>query len=496
MNKKGFTLVELLAVILILGLLLTIATPNLMKTFNNKKQILYDDTVKEIERFAGVYLVDNPDLYTNISNQGYVNIPTDFLCEDKYLECPLNDPRDNSEINGYVKVTFENNKYVYKFYNEVYINENVLITLQLNGGVVTENQSGSYKEGSVIELYAPTKANATFNSWEVIKGNSTIAANKLTVGSKDSIIYAIYDTWSNLTINLDGGTVSANPSGIYKNGTIVDLEEPTKSGYIFTGWKLVEGDGILSGDSFTVGEKNAVLKATWLANKYTFNIVYQSSSGLSLGGYTTTYDYGTANTIVPIPLTGYITPESQDIVWDSGNLDTITFIYEPIEYTITYNLEGGSATNPESYTIETDTFTLNNPTRNLYTFLGWTGSNLSETSTSVTIEKGTIGNKAYTATWKKDDTSPPTCSLSVTTSGITATYSDTGGSGIEYYGWDSSYSGTKSTSKSLATGIFTYYVKDAAENYNTCSATVIATTVTKTCPHGRPSTSAEQKAKI
>ena len=90
--------------------------------------------------------------------------------------------------------------------------------------------------------------------------------------------------------------------------------------------------------------------------------------------------------------------------------------WEPIEYTITYNLNNGKllegVTNPEKYTIETSTFTLNNPVKTGYTFLGWTGTGLTEENSDgqivdkltdqVIIEKGSTGNRAYTANWKEN----------------------------------------------------------------------------------------------
>ncbi len=70
-------------------------------------------------------------------------------------------------------------------------------------------------------------------------------------------------------------------------------------------------------------------------------------------------------------------------------------------YTITYNLNGGTilSENPTSYDIETPDFTLNNPVKAGYTFVGWTESNSTSLDTIVTIAQGSTGNREYTAHW-------------------------------------------------------------------------------------------------
>ena len=52
MKKKGFTLVELLAVIAILAILVIIALPNVMGMFNNAKKSSFETEVKEILKGA------------------------------------------------------------------------------------------------------------------------------------------------------------------------------------------------------------------------------------------------------------------------------------------------------------------------------------------------------------------------------------------------------------------------------------------------------------
>ena len=84
--------------------------------------------------------------------------------------------------------------------------------------------------------------------------------------------------------------------------------------------------------------------------------------------------------------------------------------FAPIDYTISYSLAGGTLpsdqANPATYTIETETFTLVNPERQGYTFEGWTGTSLKEATMTVTIAKGTTGNRSYTATWKENAPEP------------------------------------------------------------------------------------------
>ena len=93
---------------------------------------------------------------------------------------------------------------------------------------------------------------------------------------------------------------------------------------------------------------------------------------------------------------------------------TLTAQWTVNQYTITYDLAGGTVEgNPDTYTIETVAFTLKNPTKSGYTFTGWSGTGLDgENNMTVTIPKGSTGNRSYTAHWR---------------------YNGGGGSGYSYY---------------------------------------------------------------
>ena len=132
-----------------------------------------------------------------------------------------------------------------------------------------------------------------------------------------------------------------------------------------------------------------------------------------------------------------------------------------VNYTIGYTLNGGSvSTNPTSYTIATNTITLNNPTKDGYTFKGWTGSNGNTPQTSVQIAKGSTGNKTYTANWTPitytitydlaggKGTNPATYTVETATFQLAAPQR----AGYTFLGWTGSNGNTPQTSVQIAKG--------------------------------------------
>ena len=128
---------------------------------------------------------------------------------------------------------------------------------------------------------------------------------------------------------------------------------------------------------------------------------------------TTLIDRETDAVFTVTPATGYelttFTVNGEDKTPTEGSYtvsnlladQTVVAGFTPITYTLTYDLAKGSVAtaNPATYTIETATFTLNNPTREGYTFAGWTGTGLDAAATTVTIPAGSTGDRSYTATW-------------------------------------------------------------------------------------------------
>ena len=115
-------------------------------------------------------------------------------------------------------------------------------------------------------------------------------------------------------------------------------------------------------------------------------------------GYQVTALTDNAAAVSPLPALG----EAQTRTNTSGEeFVTLNATFSAINYTLEYELAGGTvaSANPTSYTIESAAITLNNPTREGYTFAGWTGTGLDAATTAVTIAAGSTGNRSYTATW-------------------------------------------------------------------------------------------------
>ena len=88
---------------------------------------------------------------------------------------------------------------------------------------------------------------------------------------------------------------------------------------------------------------------------------------------------------------------------DNGEV-TLYAVWQPVPYAITYDFAGGSgASNPDSYSKESNGTNIGSAYRDGYEFIGWTGSNGSTPQLEVTIPAGSEGPKHYVANWKPKD---------------------------------------------------------------------------------------------
>lgn len=96
--------------------------------------------------------------------------------------------------------------------------------------------------------------------------------------------------------------------------------------------------------------------------------------------------------------------EEQTITINNNNENTSSICSATFSlaiYKIEYNLDGGilEGEYPTTYTMENSLITLKNPTKTGYDFIGWTTEGEQTPQMTVTIPKGSIGNKSYIANW-------------------------------------------------------------------------------------------------
>ncbi len=104
MNKKGYTLIELLAVIAILGILMGLAYVGVSSYLRSTTKAVIDDYEKNLKTAATNYLIKNSDMVPDVNQE--VVLDAQELKDKGFLE-EMMDPRNKNSscVSGsYVKV--------------------------------------------------------------------------------------------------------------------------------------------------------------------------------------------------------------------------------------------------------------------------------------------------------------------------------------------------------------------------------------------------------
>ena len=283
------------------------------------------------------------------------------------------------------------------------------VTLNTNGGTINSGNVTEYTYGVGATLPTAgdmTYTGHTFVGWydnENLTGSPVTAISNTETGNKEYWAKWEANTYT-VTLNTNGGTINSGNVTGYTYGvgaTLPTADDMTYTGHTFVGWydnENLTGDPVTAIGGTEMGNKEYWAK--WEINQYTITVKPENGKA----DITITQDYGT-------PITAPADPTREGYTfagWDKAipatmpaeNL-TITAHWSLDTYSITYNLDGGTASgNPDFYTVESSTITLNPPTRTGYTFIGWSGTDLSGSDNlTVTIPAGSIGNRSYIAHW-------------------------------------------------------------------------------------------------
>lgn len=99
-NKKAFTLVEILAVIIIIGVLSLLIVPVAIGIIEDSKNKAYDMQLKNIENAARGYIAEKSTAISELENTGGTyTITLGFLIEEGYIDEPITNPKTNLNFN-------------------------------------------------------------------------------------------------------------------------------------------------------------------------------------------------------------------------------------------------------------------------------------------------------------------------------------------------------------------------------------------------------------
>ena len=222
-------------------------------------------------------------------------------------------------------------------------------------------------------------------------------------------------TMYSISYELNGG--SATGAVVQYDGTKdVTLPTPTKEGYNFLGWYEsadFSGSKVEKIAAGSKGDKTFYAKWEEVAEE-AYTISYELNGG-KISGQATSYTGAEDVALVAPTFAGYEFAgwyESADFSGSkvekiaAGSTGNKTFYakWNVVEYTVSYELNGGSMTGAvETYNVESEDIALVAPTKEGHTFLGWYESADFAGSKVEKIVAGSTGNKTFYAKWESEE---------------------------------------------------------------------------------------------
>ena len=291
-NNKGFTLVELLAVIVIMGILLLVAIPGVFGVSNNIKANAYRKKVTDIEAAAKLY---GQDFVDDIEERGFIQITVKTLIDNNMYrkesdDCVLGsedkpcvtDPRDYSSMDNDVITILKKEKRFSAYY--IFKEEDVdlfegkkvedqfgeyEIRLEHNGATYAPQDTVKVKFGQIPDPIIPPKKifRVHLNSQDGTSSSNSDQEVKFTFRG-----YYLTNDRSTMYFDADGkGVKYYNHTtdrvlfAAWDTNSFV-LPTPTRQGYIFTGWWDKQSGGNLIGKpgmKYTPSRDNISIYGQW-----------------------------------------------------------------------------------------------------------------------------------------------------------------------------------------------------------------------------------------
>ena len=275
-------------------------------------------------------------------------------------------PAENVVIEGH----FEINKYTVRY--------------EVDGALYGEEES--YDFGEMVEIREePTKDGYTFSHWSQ-KEAFTMPANDVVIKGNFSI------NSYKVTYKVDG--VQYGDTETHEYGSAVTLRaEPETEGYTFSGWNRE--------NNFTMPAEDVVIEGNFKINSYT--VTYKVDGEIS--GEAETYKYGAVVTLREEPAkegytfshwsreSGFTMPAENIVVEGHFKINS---------YTVTYKVDDQLYGKVDTYKFGEDVTLRDAPTKEGYTFSGWSETSGFKMPAKDVEIKGNFSINDYTVTYKVD----------------------------------------------------------------------------------------------
>ena len=281
--KKGFTLVELIGVIIILGVIALITFPIIDKSIKNSKQQALDRTIDSIEEAAYRYSIENDIGYST----EYKTLQLSDLISKGFLKENITNPVTDEQMQGCVLYRWDetNNQYIFEYDEECKIPTNFIETLlkQYN----PDNTTGLVKDSTNENLYYYTGTNEQVannflwyggHQWRVLEFDTSantltlITQQPLTTIQSASAVWESEEAYNNSYINkwlneyfwnsLDSSIQATIQNSTFNIGIYTDVDEITTTQKV----------GLLDEDQYKrAGSTDTFLDIKdyfWLENRY------------------------------------------------------------------------------------------------------------------------------------------------------------------------------------------------------------------------------------
>ena len=194
MKNDGFTLLELLAVIVLLGIIALIVTISTGSTIENSRTKLTEIQIEKIEKAAEMYYLKegiNSANYDYDETKTCVNV--DYLIDNDYIEDEeIKNPKDNNEMLGSVKIVYKSDTYTYKYKDTECQASDYDSVLKSICTPVTEKTTGNVPEGNYLpgdEYICEVKSNTKYRFFVLSTNNK--AGEIITSDSEDKDIASV-----------------------------------------------------------------------------------------------------------------------------------------------------------------------------------------------------------------------------------------------------------------------------------------------------------------